>query len=356
MSVIDLLKELISIPSMLDNTTEIEDFTADVLRQTADPRFIEDEGKGRNVMASAVNDPSKPTILLNGHLDTVNVCGGWTREPFEPVVEGDRLYGLGAVDMKAGIALGLTIFGEMAGSGHNVIYTGSIDEERDSAGAFALIDSGIEADLCFVQEPTYEKVVLGCRGRYVIDVAVGGQSAHGATPEKGVNAVVEAGRLVSNLELVTVREHELLGKGSLCVLDMHGGTPTLSVPETCHIKIDRHVVPGDTADSVVTEIRELAQKLNSRADFDIYLNRERPTPFLEAFVTPKSALVSKFMEVSGAEVIYGRSVGDYNAFAKEFPTLVFGPYGENWHMADEWVSISSIDRCLEVYRKFFASL
>ncbi len=355
MSLIELTKELVSIASHSGETAEIEDYLAEYIGKTTDPEFIEVPGIGRCVLGRAINDPDLPTILLNGHLDTVAVCEGWKHDPFAAEIEDGTMYGLGCADMKGGVAVGLAVFREAAKSA-NVIYCGTIDEEGDSAGAFAVLDKGIEADLCLTQEPSNLDVMLGCRGRYVIDVEVTGRSAHGATPELGVNAVTEAAKLVARLEELPILSHEILGSGSLCVLDMRGGTETLSVPEKCNVKLDRHVVPEDTSEAVISDIRQLAGSLNSPAIFEVGLNKERPTPFLKPYLTSSTPLVERFLEIAGAKKVYGRSVGDYNAFAKAMPTVVYGPTGNNWHSADEWLDVASLDECFDVHMRFFETL
>ncbi len=352
MNVIDLVAELVSIPSTLGKTTDIENFVAGQLSAIIDTEFIEVPGKGRCVLARSIADDKKPTIIFNGHLDTVEVCNGWTKDPFKPVIEGDKMFGLGTADMKGGVAVAMLAFQEAVRRGINAIFVGTIDEEGDSAGGFAIKDLGLKADLCLITEPSNEKIMQGCRGRYVVDVNVSGKSAHGAVPEKGVNAITEAGRLLSRLDELPLIHHDVLGKGSVCPLSVGGGTTTLSVPEECRIVIDRHVVPGETKESVMQDIRNLAGKIDSQATFDVALNQERPTPFLEPYITQDDELTRRFISTVKGDIAYGKSVGDYNIFATMCPTIVHGPVGENWHSPDEWVSISSIERCLENYMRF----
>jgi len=315
------------------------------------------KGIGNNVIAKVIHDINFPTILFNGHLDTVEVCKGWTKEPFSPVVEGDKLYGLGSADMKSGLAIGMHVFRELAGLGQvNVIFAGSVDEEGDSAGAFALLENGIKADLCLIPEPSGGKIMMGCRGRVVFEVDVQGASAHGSRPGNGVNAISEASKLVGKLESIRLIGHEKLGKGSFCTLEFTGGTRTLSVPDSCWLKIDRHYVTGETRESMLEQLKSAARNLNSKAIFDISYWKERPTPFLEPFITENEGLVNRFTKSVGGDFSYGKSVGDYNAFAKKMPTLVYGPWGENWHAPDEWVSISSIHKCIDGYDRFIKAI
>jgi len=356
-TVLRTIKELVSIPSTLGQTTRVEEYVMAKLEKVENAKVeYRPVGEvGRDVLAGVIIDEDLPTILLNGHLDTVEVCEGWSRDPFKPCIEGDRLYGLGSADMKAGIGIALEAFGHMAGTGKvNVRFAGTIDEEGDSRGAFALANKGLGGDLCLIPEPSNGNVMMGCRGRLVLEVKVKGTSAHGARPEEGVNAILEASSFLNSLDSISFVEHERLGKGSICPLDIRGGTRSLSVPEGCSILIDRHYVPGETAESVIDELRELGK--GSQASFDISLYAGRTTPFLEPYITGEDGLVAKFMQAVNVETSYGKSVGDYNVFAQHMPTVVYGPTGGNWHSADEWVSISSISRCVEDYARFADSL
>jgi succinyl-diaminopimelate desuccinylase len=356
MGTVELLKLLVSIPSQLGHTWEMENFAAGRLEKLAEPEFVKVGKKGRDVLASVIHDKNFPTVVINCHLDTVEVCQGWTRDPFKPIIEKDKLYGLGSADMKAGIAIGLETFEMLAKLGTvNATFAGTIDEEGVSEGAFKLLAKKLKGDICLIPEPSCEALTLGCRGRLVFDVEVRGASAHGARPDEGVNAIVEASRFVSALGKLRIAKHDVLGEGSLCVLAMSGGTNTLSVPDTCKIILDRHYVPGETEASITGSLKEIAEGLNCRADFEIRL-AERETPFLEPYITEPTGLVGGFISAVKSHASYGKSVGDYNVFAKMMPTVVYGPVGGNWHGADEWVSVSSVKRCLEGYGRFAARL
>ena len=100
------------------------------------------------------------------------------------------------------------------------------------------------------------------------------------------------------------------------------------------------------------QLKSAALGLKSRASYEISYWKKRPTPFLEPYITDNKGLVSQFTKSVGGDFIYGKSVGDYNAIAKRIPTVVYGPLGEKWHGSDEWVSVSSIEKCIEGYDRF----
>ena len=160
--------------------------------------------KGNNVIAEIGNDQG-PTILLNAHMDTVKICDGWKRDPFGARVEGDRLYGLGALDMKSGLAAAMiameqlkTIKDQLQG---RVIFTAVVDEEGPyGLGTDTLIRDGItsKCDMAIVTEPAAAFapqnihnpcILIGARGRYLYEIRVKGKAAHGSMPYLGINAV-----------------------------------------------------------------------------------------------------------------------------------------------------------------------
>ncbi|MDD4307377.1 MAG: M20/M25/M40 family metallo-hydrolase [Thermoplasmata archaeon] len=357
--IIDLVKKLVSIPSILGDTEEIENFVAGELGKVkgSNVDMVPVKGIGNCVLARVHHSDELPTVMLNGHLDTVEVCRSWTRDPFTPTVEGDGLYGLGSADMKAGVAISMKMFSELAKLKKvNVVFAGSVDEEGDSAGAFALLEKGIKADICLIPEPSGGTLMMGCRGRVVFEVDVRGASAHGSRPEEGVNAISEAAKFVGALDSIPLAEHEKLGRGSFCVLEMAGGTRTLSVPDSCRLKIDRHYVIGEEKEQMLKMLKKAASELRGNGHFEIGFLKSRPTPFLEPYLTENTGLVKTFTESVGGCFTFGKSVGDYNAFSKVMPTVVYGPAGVNWHAGDEYVSLSSVRTCMDGYLRFVQRL
>lgn len=361
MNIIALTKKLISIPSINGKESDIAKF----ISKQVDGELREVEKNRYNVVSKSINKKGSPTIILNAHIDTVDISKGWTKDIFGET-RGNKLYGLGASDMKAGLAIIIDVFNKMKNEKNaNIIFTASFDEEGNSKGTHYLLkDNDIRGDLCLIPEPSNEKIMLGCRGRFVITAEIFGKSAHGARPYLGINAIEDAGEILKNLNKVKIREHPEIGKGSICSLKIKGGTNTLSVPDYCKIEIDRHVVPNETSDMILKDIEEIINLLGIKSKIKLSLMK-RETPYLEAYVTEKNNYVQKFLDSyknfynKEYEITYGESVGDYNLFAKNIPTIVFGPIGANWHSSDEFVYVDSIKRCRDYYlyflRNFFKS-
>lgn len=367
MDVIELTERLIEINSVTGSEHEIAQFIVSQL-DFVDVEMQEVEGFGPNVLAKNIPNPENPTILLNCHLDTVGVMHGWESDPFKPKRDGNRLYGLGSCDMKAGCAIAMDVFKKGVAEGRNLIFCAVSDEEGNSKGSYELIkklkNEGQEAvlknGLCIIPEDTEEMVKLGARGRYVIEIEITGCSAHGATPECGVNAISEATIIVGALARLPLRSHPMLGSGSQCILKISGGGDSLSVPDACSIRVDRHTVIGETKEQIIKDFEEMLKELDLNCSYSLSWMK-RDTPFLEPYLLdsdhPRAkAFLSAYSRFYKKEpdVAYGRSVGDFNAFGQVMPTIVFGPSGENVHGPNECVFLDSIERCRDFLQGFLA--
>jgi acetylornithine deacetylase/succinyl-diaminopimelate desuccinylase-like protein len=351
--VVSLAKKLVRIASPFGEEKKIAEFIADYL---ADADLQGVKGFGPNVIARKIVDDDYPTVLLNGHMDTVNVWkGGLT-----PKKKGNRIYGLGTADMKAGLAIIMDLYKKSRFKHLNLIFTATVDEEGDSFGAYTLLkDRNLKADLCLIPEPSDGRLMLGTRGRYVLEVEFKTRGGHGARPEKFSNAIEDAAEFTRRLKELKLKSHPVLGKGSVCALKIEGGGDTLSVPSSCTVRVDRHVVPGETKSSVMSDMKSLIKRYGLGRNVDIRWMK-RSTPFLNPYLTKRTPiinlLISEHRRFFKAGMGYGRSVGDYNLFAKRMPTIVFGPRGANWHTEQEYVEVDSIKRCYNFYKRFLDKL
>jgi acetylornithine deacetylase/succinyl-diaminopimelate desuccinylase-like protein len=368
MELIDLTKKLISIESITGNEYEIAEFIASQL-DFADVEMQNVDGFGSNVIARHVVNSDKPIIILNCHMDTVEVMQGWESDPFKPRIQGNKMFGLGASDMKAGIAIALDVFKKAVEKDANLIFTAVSDEEGNSKGSYVLLEKlkkelegKIGEGLCLIPEDSQEKVKLGARGRYVVEITVTGCSAHGATPERGNNAIEDTAIIVGALKSLPLNSHPILGNGSICVLKIEGGGDSLSVPDRCTIRVDRHTVIGENKEQVMSDFEKMLKNLQLKCSYELnWMKRE--TPFLEPYsLEVDNPWAKKFLkayqEFYGKEpdIAYGKSVGDFNAFGKLMPTIVFGPIGENVHGPNECVYLDSIIRCRDLYLKFLTQV
>lgn len=356
-----LAETLVAIPSVTGAEQRLADWTAAFLADLGfrNLRRLPVAESGESIVAEygATNGPA---VMLNFHLDTFPVCEGWTHDPLTPWIAGDRLYGLGAHDMKGGAACLLGAVEAIVRSGGELpgrlIVSATSDEENWSRGAHALINSGaLEGCVaCLVPEPSNAgTLTIGQRGRHVYRLAFSGQAAHAAFGG-GINAVTDAAKVAARLAepgVVDLGYAADFGMtGSLCVIGLHGGGTLILVPEQAELFIDRHILPGETAESAAAQIRAVVEACAIESRWELTWD-ERPTPAPGPFVVdPASILVQtvsahlKREQNCDVKLVLGRSVADTSHFAVHggVPTLICGPQGGNTCTADEYVTISSL--------------
>ncbi|HEX3890618.1 MAG TPA: M20/M25/M40 family metallo-hydrolase, partial [Verrucomicrobiae bacterium] len=303
----------------------------------------------------------KQTILLAPHLDTV----GADATKFIPQRKNGRLYGRGACDTKGSIAAMLSALCELADAKSRpleteIVFAGLIDEENAQAGSRALAAGGFKADLAIVGEPTKLQVVTAHKGSLWLELETRGKAAHGATPQFGKNAVHEMARVVDLLETdyaaqLRKRKHPLLGVATVSVGTIAGGTQPNIVPDNCKISIDRRTLPGETDAKVKNKIAAFlhAKKLSAK------ISSAKLAPALPLETNHKLPLVQKFMKCVGQSKPLGVHFFCDAAIlsAGGIPSIVFGP-GDiaQAHTADEWISLSELERGKNLLLRFLNSL
>jgi len=320
------------------------------------PEFQATEGDRPNVIVRVENGPG-PTLLLNGHVDTVLAVEGWSSDPWRARRDGERLYGLGACDMKSGVAAAMLATRALARRTDlwrgTVAFASVVDEEAYSIGAHALIDAGLRADACVVTEPTWEHPSLGGVGKVLARVDVAGKAAHAAWPVDGINSAVEAARFAARLDELPLGATPRL-TGTQCVLSFHAGNEqyVITVPEHAQVVVNRMIVPGETGESVLAELRGLADSLDSPATFTFAIDPPYYPPWDTHPDHPLAVSLARAYEAeTGRSPTWGYQVfGDANLFSGEagIPTVQVGPHGANYHQSDEWVDVPSIGAAVRV--------
>jgi acetylornithine deacetylase len=288
------------------------------------------------------------TLLLCGHIDTVTVDG--MAAPHTPRLDGDRLHGRGAYDMKSGVASALIACRAAAARSlaGDVVVAAVADEEHSSLGVQEVLGH-VRADAAIVTEPTELEVVVAHKGFVWAEIEVTGRAAHGSRPELGVDAIVKAGAILTELgELdgrLGARTHPRLGRGSVHASLIEGGAELSSYPARCVVGIERRTLPGETAASVEAELEALLERCRA-ADAQL-VAEQRITLVREPFeVDPAADIVTAVTASAAATlgsepVVTGVPYWADAAFiaAAGIPTVMFGASGEGAHAIEEWVSV-----------------
>jgi acetylornithine deacetylase len=298
------------------------------------------------------------SLMLNGHVDTVGVAG--MADPFSARIEGNKLYGRGAYDMKGGVSACLWAAAQVKARGlcGDVIVTCVADEEVASLGTQAVLDAW-HADAAIVTEPTALDVCVAHKGFVWLELEVHGRAAHGSRPNLGMDAIAKAGRILSGVQDLDRRlraeaGHPLLGTGSVHVSLIRGGQEMSSYPELCFIGIERRTVPGESVERVEAEMQAILAAAGQddpdfRAECHTTLVRE---PFEVPEDAPLVMLVRRqAAQATGAERrVYGDTPWMDAALisAKGIPTVVFGPGGAGAHAVEEWADLESVQACADI--------
>ncbi len=361
MSVSSLTERLVAIDSVNSSLvpgaageSEIAEFISDWAEDNGLEAELIEETPGRpSVLVSAGGSGGGRTLLLCGHTDTVNVDD--MDAPHAPSREGDRLYGRGAYDMKAGLAAALVAAREAAGRDlrGDVVVACVADEEHSSVGIREALGQ-IRADAAIVTEPTELEVVVAHKGFVWAEIVIDGVAAHGSRPHLGVDAIVKAAPVLAGIAALDARlaadtPDPMLGRGSVHAGTIRGGVEPSSYPARCEITIERRTLPGETERTLVAEVEHLLDEARAsdpglRASFETTLVREAFT------VDPDHEIVRATRDAAEAVLgatppLAGAGFWADAAFiaAAGIPTVMFGPAGEGAHAAKEWVSMSSAD-------------
>ena len=235
---VELLKEMIAIPSF----SREEGGVADMLEHYIELRGYVAARKGNNIwLTSPGFDLSKPTILLNSHIDTVKPASSWKRDPFTPTSEDDKLFGLGSNDAGASVVSLLHTFFHLTSThqSYNLIFAASAEEEvSGSNGIESLLKELPKIDFAIVGEPTNMNMAVAEKGLMVVDCTATGVSGHAARDE-GYNAIYKA---LNDLEWFRTyqfpKQSNLLGAVKMSVTQINAGTQHNVVPDKCTFVVD----------------------------------------------------------------------------------------------------------------------
>jgi succinyl-diaminopimelate desuccinylase len=313
-----------------------------------------EEVRGLPVLKAEVGPEGAPTVVLHGHLDVVPGLPG----QFEARVDGERLYGRGAYDMKGALAAMLATTAALRESERLRVRLGIVgdeeSEEEAERGSDALVDGGFVGDFAITGEPTDLQIGVEAKGVLALRLEVSGVAAHGATPWLGDNAVLKAHDVFRSIESLPFARHssELFDRPSINLGRILGGDALNKVPDRCAIDVDIRYLPDQDPETVLAQVRGLpdveARPLLSRPPAVV----DRRSPFVRCLREAASA------HHEGEPMSVGRDgASDAVSFLRVgVPAVEFGPLGEGHHGPAEWVSIPSLVAYRQALEQFLRAL
>ena len=289
----------------------------------------------------AVGPGVGPTVVFNGHLDTVGVKG--MEDPLTARVEGDKLYARGAADMKGGVAALVVAAEHLArsNSSYRPVLALVADEEDASLGSEAVIAAlpglGLTPEMCLIAEPTGLDLAVSLRGFAVVHARFIGRASHSSQPELGINAVTQLGHLLTAVEN---RAQQIRATGGdLMVTMVRGGDSPFVIPDEAECIIELRTVPGDRADQAVELVRSLG---DSSWNWNLELVASREAWQLQGH-GPAADLAQALASQLGTQMNF---VAPYwmeaTLWEEVCPTLICGPTGGGLHAIDEWVDLGQV--------------
>jgi len=284
-----------------------------------------------------------PTVVLNGHLDTVGVAG--MTEPFTARTEGDRLCGRGAADMKGGVAAMVAAAERLIAEGAPVrpVLALVADEEDASLGSEAVIaalaDLGVRPDVCLIAEPTDLALSRSLRGFGVVRVRFAGRAAHSSQAELGSNAVTHLGRLLHAVDqrAPAVRDTG----GDLMVTVARGGESPFVVPDHAECLVEMRTTPDRAAAATLDEVRALLEP-DWHAEADLAVHRDG---WRLDSTGPAADLAARLGGALGTGPTFDAPYWmEAPLWQRLCPTVVCGPSGGGLHAVDEWVDLEQVRR------------
>jgi acetylornithine deacetylase/succinyl-diaminopimelate desuccinylase family protein len=298
-----------------------------------------------------------PTMVFNGHLDTVPAGEGWTRNPFGADIDNGRVYGRGAADMLAGIAAMSTAATALAHAAPDLdgrlLVHAVVDEEAHSHGSRHAA-AGTTANWVIVAEPSGGTIGTHGKGQVNVDFTFTGRAAHSSRPEAGHNAIHDAAAFVARVERANlesaVETTPAVGPRTYGVGIINGGTNASTVPAECTVTVDRRVLPTETPDEAIADLHRLLDEV--RADRPHIRSHSRPTLVFPPLPEGRNQILADTLrdaigDVDGSEAPLIGFTGATDAAwyaQRDIPAVIYGP-GDiaDAHQPDESVAIDSLE-------------
>ncbi|OJV42232.1 MAG: acetylornithine deacetylase [Bacteroidales bacterium 36-12] len=332
-----LLKNLITIPSF----SKEESKAADLLERYVELQGYSVSRKGNNIwLMSPGFDADKSTILLCSHIDTVKPVTGWTHDPFIPIVENGKLFGLGSNDAGASVVSLLQVFFILTqeSQNYNLIYAAVAEEEISGEnGVSSLLQELPKIDFAIIGEPTNMNLAVAEKGLMVLDCVSYGKSGHAARNE-GENALYKAVDDINWFrKTILPLQTEFLGPVKMTVTQINAGTQHNVVPDQCTFVVD-------VRSNEMYSNEELLEIIKENVDCEVSARSTR----LSSTATPLDHPVVEKGKSIGLKLFGSPTLSDQALLP--FPSVKIGP-GESArsHTANEFVLVKEIENAIDLY-------
>jgi succinyl-diaminopimelate desuccinylase len=310
-----------------------------------------------SVVARLGGSDRKAPLYLTGHIDIVPLgARPWTKDPFRGETDGDRLYGRGSSDMKAGVAailMAARSFSKEKNHGAGVVLVLTAAEEGGCMGSRHLAQTQLlgKAGAMVVGEPTSNYPLVGHKGSIKFHAHFKGVGAHGSMPELGVNAIYKAAKALGKLENFDfgVSPHPVMGKPTLNVGTIEGGNTVNAVPDAARIGVDIRTVPGMDHAALLSRLKTLI----GEAEMDVF------SDLLPVWTAPDDDWMQRVFEIcrpylgeapAARTAPYMTDAANLLKVYAGVPTVVLGP-GEAAmaHQTDEYCSMERLRQSVDLY-------
>lgn len=315
---------------------------------------------GSDSVYASLNNNYAPKILFLGHLDTVDALGWKNHNPFRMAIETEKAYGLGILDMKAGIAVLFDL--ALNKPNPDIAYLFVTDEERggfNGAGKIVNLDSPkIKPAFVIAAEPSQMSIELCAKGVLNLKVVSKGISAHSSKPEEGVNAIEQLHRYIDEVRGLPLfrKKNKLLGKTTIVMTVISCPNQRENqIPDHCECVVNLRYIPEVNKDKILDAFQKTARKYGGE--------NSGVTVAVQAYAVPVSCdpkepfvvrLAEAIEEETGSVNCIGNpAASDARFFAeKGIPCLCFGPIGEGMHAPEEWLDLEKFGQYVKILERF----
>ena len=353
--IISILKKLVQFPS--ENPPGI---TKEIVEYLISEVFKEEDGFRNQVVISKKNGVElhnlistigngKSVIGLTGHFDVIPAgdSSQWESPPFSALIKDGKLYGRGSADMKGGIAFLIGVIKLLSKipvflENYRLVFLGTADEEKGMLGSITLSNQDVVKDLILlvIAEPTNLQIGVGEKGLLWVKLIIAGKAAHGSMPHEGINAIERALKILPRLHnILEDKTSDILGKSTLNIGCISGGTAINIVPDRVILDLDYRLIPEQNHQQLKTQLEALHQP-----DFSVEIEILKDLPAL--LTDCNHNFIQNLREFSQGEIIglsYASDAANLINPNDPIPFVIFGPGDQkNIHKMDEFIEINQI--------------